>query len=212
MSSQIKDKYLIFNTDFRRIATDNEILISPFDYGLTPKSLDTACKKGFWCDFEITNERIYLENLYIHTENGIYPPINNVNISPPEYEKVYRFDIINGKMSDKQYPVKIDKLRGYKVYEHIHLPVKYTANLLLGKNFHYNCYFDDCRYFFKYKEVIDFRIEDGIITKRNDISSLSKTFRKQVKQLKREYDCFDDFVPIINSILSKEQIDEIWWI
>ena len=115
-------------------------------------------------------------------------------------------------MSDKQYPVKIDNLRGYKVYEHIHLPVKYTANLLLGKNFHYNCHFDDSKYFFKYKEVIDFHIEDGIITKRNDISPLSKSFREQVKKLKREYDCFDDFDPIINSILSKEQIDEIWWI
>ena len=114
-------------------------------------------------------------------------------------------------MSDKQYPVNVDKLHGYKVYEHLHLPVNYTANLL-GKNFHYNCCFDDKRYFFKYKEVIDFQIEDRKIIKRTDISPLAKSFSEQVKNLKKEYDCFDDFIPIMNKILSKEQINEIWWI
>jgi len=212
MSSQVQDKYLVFDTDFRRIATDNKISISPSDYGLIPKSLDTAHLKGFWCDFELTDERIFLENLYIHTENDIYPTINGINISPPEYETIYRIDIVNGKMSDKQYPVNVDKLHGYKVYEHLHLPVNYTANLLLGKNFHYNCCFDDKRYFFEYKEVIDFQIEDGKIIKRTDISPLAKSFSEQVKNLKKEYDCFDDFIPIMNKILSKEQINEIWWI
>ena len=212
MSSQVKDKYLINNTDFRRIATDKEISISPSDYGLIPKSLDTAHLKGFWCDFELTDEGIYLENLYIHTENELYPAINGINISPPEYETVYRFDIINGRMSDKQYPVQVDKLLGYKVYEHLHIPVDYSGNMLLGKNFYYNIYFDDVHYFFKYKKVLDFQITRGKIIKRNDISSLSKAFNEQVKLLKREYDCFEDFSLIINKILPKEQIDNIWWI
>ena len=105
MSSQVQVKYLINNTDFRRIATDKEISISPSDYGLISKSLDTAHVKGFWCDYELTDEGIYLANLYIHTENELYPAINGINISPTEYETVYRFDIIDGKMSDNQYPV-----------------------------------------------------------------------------------------------------------
>ena len=52
----------------------------------------------------------------------------------------------------------------------------------------------------------------GKIIKRTDISPLAKSFSEQVKNLKKEYDCFDDFIPIMNKILSKEQINEIWWI
>lgn len=93
MSTQIPDKiyYKGVQYDLYAKTGDNIFLFSPKEYGLIPQMRNTACIRGYWCEFDI-NDKLILKNMYVFAET--YPEINGVNVNPIEYvdEEFYVID------------------------------------------------------------------------------------------------------------------------
>lgn len=78
MTAQIGDKFTFENGNYELVAISTPIKFNPEDYGITPEWRSTACYRGYWCEYKISNDEIILENLYINSKDGVYPEINRV--------------------------------------------------------------------------------------------------------------------------------------
>jgi len=63
-------------------------VFSPKEFGLTPKQISTACRRGYYATYSAENDKLQLVNLTINDETGSYPDINGVHaeiiLSRPE--------------------------------------------------------------------------------------------------------------------------------
>ena len=149
MTAQIKDKLILEDGKYHIIASSSQIPFDPKDYGLFPMSCCTACYRGYWCEYVVKEENLYLDKLYIHTD-GIYPKLNGIPVSAQEYESV---SVQRGKE-----PERFPKNLRHRVYEHIGLPVLYTGFITVEKDIH--------RDGDRSKHLLELCFEDGKITNK----------------------------------------------
>ncbi|NJN13813.1 MAG: hypothetical protein HC815_40425, partial [Richelia sp. RM1_1_1] len=88
MTSQIPDTFIYNGEEYELIALDGEGLITPQDYGMNPEMLHTACYRGFYSTYEITNDGLFLTEMVIgeveegyKSIQGIMPTLPNKNSS-----------------------------------------------------------------------------------------------------------------------------------
>ncbi|MEH1867409.1 MAG: hypothetical protein V7K69_20695 [Nostoc sp.] len=62
MTSQIPDTFLYNAEEYELVALDGERLIT---YGMQPQMLHTACYRGFYSTYEITNDGLFLTEMVI---------------------------------------------------------------------------------------------------------------------------------------------------
>ena len=62
MTAQIGDKYKYQKQEFTIVALSSRMLFDPKDFGLEPNSRSTACWRGYWCEYDITDEELLLKN------------------------------------------------------------------------------------------------------------------------------------------------------
>lgn len=87
MTSQIPDSFHYNGEQYELVAFDGEKLITPQDYGMNPEMLHTACYRGFYSTYEITNEGLFLKEMTLgEVEEGL-KPIQGIMPTPDRYNE-----------------------------------------------------------------------------------------------------------------------------
>ncbi len=81
MTAQRADKYILKNDEYRIIALSKSMNFNPENYGIIPKGIDTSCFRGYWCNYCIKNENLFLKNLNVNCKDDIYPNFRGVYAS-----------------------------------------------------------------------------------------------------------------------------------
>ena len=84
-----------------------ESLFDPKKLGLEPEMMNTACYRGFYCTYDLTDRGFYLAKLTIRTDGDIYPAIHGVCGSS-------------------------DSTHGAYVYDGLKIPISYTGTIIIG--------------------------------------------------------------------------------
>ena len=64
-------------------------LADPREYGMGPEMMHTACYRGFYATYELTDEALFLREMTINDKNGNYPPIGGVEPARTRHEATY---------------------------------------------------------------------------------------------------------------------------
>jgi len=64
-------------------------LISPEQFGMRPEMIHTACYRGFYATYELTETGLYLRELTLCEKDGNYLPINGVLPEKENYQASY---------------------------------------------------------------------------------------------------------------------------
>ncbi len=163
MTAQVSDSFRFDNNNYSLVATSKPLEFDPKEYGITPQPFISACWQGFWCAYNITNDGIFLEDLYINSEDDYYPEINGV--SP-----------FSGNMN---------LYMGHHVYSDLHLNLDYTGKILVGEGFlqEYYIHMGNQR-FWAYEILKELVFENGVLVGVNDRSNIAVAVREAMKQNK----------------------------
>ncbi len=173
MTAQIGDKYTFKDKGYSIVATSEPVSFNPKEYGLEVQHICTACWRGYWCEYEISESGIILKKLFVHTADDKYPDIDgvqvNVNREPIEY-------------------------MGHRVYMDLSLNITYTGKILLGdkllSKYRINLGHPSP---WEYKELKEFVFENGSLTTINDYSEIAKEIRKLAEEKFLKIDGIDKF-------------------
>jgi hypothetical protein len=167
MTAQISDKFKYKGEEYSLVAMSIPIDFSPEKYGITPAMESTACRRGYWCEYEISGDGIILKNLNVYSENGKYPEINGVK-SVKDGGKFHIF--------------------GMHTYKNINLPIKYSGKILLGAEFIQDYYIHmGYQQAWSYKKLIELDFEEGIPIEKIDHSEKAELKRKEIDKDKPAY-------------------------
>jgi len=78
MTAQISDTFIFKGEQYSLIGMEGGDLISPEHFGMHPEMLHTACYRGFYATYELTEKELYLRELTLCEKDGNYLPINGV--------------------------------------------------------------------------------------------------------------------------------------
>ena len=78
MTAQIPEIVIYKSDKFDLIGMTGRGLFVPSDFGMVSGSPHTACWRGFYSTYEITEGRLFLKNMKVYEKDGNYKPINNV--------------------------------------------------------------------------------------------------------------------------------------
>ena len=143
MTAQISDTIFYQGKSWELLAP--MIPFDPRKYGLRPAPFITACRRGFFCVYEIGSE-LSLVRLHVKTFSGDYPPIEGVEAVCPEKSPFY-------------------------VYSGLHIPIPYTGTIAIGADANIEIYFragypDEN----DFRIVKEFRFDHGKLIGIRDIS------------------------------------------
>ena len=160
MSGQIADVYKYKNKSYHIIDSNPYTVFDPREYGLKPDTdCYSACWRGYYSKFSIVEKRLFLNKLYIETEDGKYPPVAEVQV---------------------KFPNEVDYFTVFSVYEDLSLFVPHTGKMLVGDEFLQEYYIHmGHQRIWAYQDVKEFVFKDGFLTEVNDLSSLAKKLRDE---------------------------------
>lgn len=181
MTAQFGDIYRYQDKNYSMVSTSNDIPFKPQKYGLRPHSACTACWRGYWCEYEIVDDKLVLKALYINNNHDKYPPLNGVEVSPQEFEEAMCY--LPGKDS---YEIRSTPAHfGHRVYRDVDLPVPYTGDVLLGRGFLKEFYIHrGFQMSWAFKELIKLVFIDGELQECKDLSHLAEARRESIKKRK----------------------------
>lgn len=162
MTAQISDTFLFKGEEYSLVGTSGGELITPYDFGMKPKALHTACWRGFYSTYEITDDGIFLKNMTMQEKDGNYKPINNIM---PE--------VTDGEAH----------------YTDVHMLVSFTGKLRLAKDFIDELYIH--MGFQKpsaFRKVLDLSFENGLLI---DVKDRSEEMEQKRGAFKKKYESKD---------------------
>jgi hypothetical protein len=112
MTAQIPDTFIYDGEEYELVALDGEGLIIPQDYGMEPEMLHTACYRGFYSTYEITNDGLFLTEMVIGEVEEGHKSIQGIMPKIPS-----------------------DRFHGYPTYKGLRLLTPFTGRIRLGKDF-----------------------------------------------------------------------------
>ena len=90
MTAQILDTILFGGDEYSLIGmTEGCVLASPDQFGMEPAEIHTACYRGFYAVYELTEEALYLRKLSLRTKNGKYRYIGEIKPKKEDNHAVY---------------------------------------------------------------------------------------------------------------------------
>lgn len=211
MTAQIGDIYKYQNTQYTIVALTSAAAFHPADFGLEPHASSTACYRGYWCEYNITNDKLLLKDLYLFNSDGKYPPLNGTEVSPPEFEE---YECYRGN-SKKPEKVTMPAHMGHRVYRDVNIAIPYTGKILLGSGFIDEYYIHmGFQRGWAYEKLIEFVFEEGILLECNDLSSIAQAQRDAIERQNENprYPDADKLPSFIESSFSLDYDDKAWWI
>ena len=181
MTAQIGDIYKYQSKEYDMVALSMPLPFHPKNYGLEPHASCTACYRGYWCEYEISDE-LALKDLYLFNIDGNYPPLNGVDISPPEFVECKTYAGSGKGWVNAMRPAYL----GHRVYKDVHLPINHTGRVLLGRKsvptYHIHGVWDTP---WQYTDLQEFVFEDGILMDIIDQSETARDIRKVIRTMAR---------------------------
>ena len=209
MTAQVGSIYNYKDEEYSVVAQEGYIHFNPLDYGLHPTMRCTACWSGYWCEYDIKDDGIYLKNLFVHCEDDNYHDINGVS-AILEMEDYTVFENRRRKVVEPR-----AKHMGHHVYPNLDIKIEFTGTkkILAGKDFLFEYYIHmGYQMFYSYKTLTEFIFKDGDLIEVNDCSDIAaktrEDFKKNPEKLKEAHrDPFD----FVQTMFSLDYKDKAWW-
>lgn len=188
MTDQIRNTYKYKNKDYSMVALSNPLPFKPQNYGITPSCCTRSCYDGYWCEYEISDERIILESFCVNSKEGYYPKINGI---VPLYEET-------PKMFSALF-----KYLGHHYYKGVNIRVDYTGRLVAGSDFllEYRIPYARPRAW-EYQELKEFVFVDGRLTDVINHNGTADILRRRIKEEPNFMEKFRE----------RKLIADEWWI
>lgn len=197
MTAQVGDSFKYKKREYNIVAISNPLEFKPEDYGITPESYCTACWAGYWCEYEISDEGIVLENFYINSKDDFYPEINGV------------LPLSAGKKSKDRF-----RYMGHHLYKGVNIKMPYTGKIVVGKDFMREYYIHmGYQRAWAYKELKEFVFEEGVLLDVIDHSSVAEELRKQIKEDPDFWHKLHDNIPMfVDNSFDLSLATKAWWV
>lgn len=112
---QTRDKYIYQGNMYYLLNKKDFEPFNPLSLGFKPMPLETLCIRGYWCEYQISIEGLFLDKIYIHCSDENYPDIN-------------------GKSYDVDAAGQPIDYNGYRVYSNLVLRMMNNGKILIGKD------------------------------------------------------------------------------
>jgi hypothetical protein len=89
MTAQIPDTFLFKDEAYSLIGMTEGNLASPEQFGMQPQMIHTACRRGFFATYEITEKALFLRKLTVKERTGNYQSIGGIKPKHEEYQATY---------------------------------------------------------------------------------------------------------------------------
>lgn len=161
MTAQIGDSFYFKNHEYSIVAISEPLCFRPQDYGIIPVAICTGCWAGFWCEYEISDAGIILEDFYVNAKGDYYPAVNGV--TPLEED-------------DEPF-----QYMGHHLYKGVHIKMPYTGKIVAGKDFLRDYYIHmGYQRAWAYRELKEFVFEEGALADVIDHSRKAEELREQI--------------------------------
>ena len=185
MTAQISDEVLWDGKSYSLIGTSGAELFNPEDFGMVPVMLHTACYRGFYATYTISEGFLYLQNLTIKDQNDHYPDIGGVTpihrADEPVEEKITTC-VKTGIVLHS-----FDYQPGVTEYRKLSYKVPFTGEIRIAKDFIQKEYvhmgFQKASAF---KTVLDIKLDAGTVVEIQDRSDEAKNIRGSFKKRSKE--------------------------
>ena len=170
MTAQVPDGILINSKPYAIASIEGGELFSPQSVGITPGPANTACWRGYICQYKIENEELLLNELQVAIMKvegegsnrkfvqQIGPEINGVQPKSAE-----------GKF-----------LSSGNLYENLNLPIPFSGTILAADGFIRELYVHmGFHPAWKYETVLEVKCENGKVIAIEDISKQMAALRKK---------------------------------
>lgn len=160
MTAQIADHFSYKGEGYSIVAMKGEIKFNPKKYGFHPESPSSACWRGYWCEFLVTDDSLVLDKLHIFQREHDYPEFNGVRAE------------LNQEGWDRM-----------PVYNDLNFKINYTGSIVLGKGF-LDKYYIHMGYqrAWAYETVIELVFEKGKVVNRIDHSDFVAKIREGIEE------------------------------
>ena len=163
MTIQVGHLYRHGNIDYSIVSSTNPFPFDPKDYGIVPFPRCTACHRGYWCCYTAVDNQFVLDDLFINTQDDIYPSICGITATVEDNRAMYM---------------------NHHIYRRLHIPIDYTGKLLVGRNaiptYYVDGIFNDP---WKYKDLKELIFENGLLVDMIEQSDTAKDIRKLVQAM-----------------------------
>ena len=205
MTAQIEDIYRYGGKPYTVTALSEPTVFHPQDYGLIPHSSGSTCWRGYWCEYEIADDRLYLQDLYLYNRDGNYPDCNGIPSTGPKYKKADFHSELSYVLATAFH---------HHRYADINLFIPYSGRILAGANplgdYSINMGFQRP---FAYETLIEFIFEEGILLATVNQSDAAKQFRASIdlNDLKWQYGSAD-IEQFVEDSFSLDYRKRAWWL
>lgn len=158
MTAQVSDRAFFKGDEYSIIGITGQ-LVSPEQFSMASEMISTACYRGFFATYELTEECLYLREFVLNAKDGNYRPIEGID------------------------PVKT----GFQgTYQNLSVVVPFTGRIKLAKDFvqelHVNMGFQKAT---AYKTVLELTLKRGrvveITDRSQEINQKRGAFKKHYK-------------------------------
>lgn len=210
MTAQIGDHYFWNKKEYTAVALSAPLDFKPQNYGLDPQSSCTACRRGYWCEYNITDNGLFLQNFYMYNSEENYPDLNGVSVSPVSYHEGVRLDL----KEKKETKVRIEDYMGHRKYGDIMMRIPYTGRILVGRKFLSQYYVHmGFQRSWSYEELREFIFKNGYLTETFDHSDMAQKIRKEIERKKLKPEMSEGNIPLfVKESFSLDYNTKAWWI
>lgn len=210
MTAQIGDIYKYEKKEFTIVALSSAMPFDPKNFGMESHPSSTACYRGYWCEYAIENDELFLKDLYLFNVEDKYPPLNGVEVSPQEFVEYECYTGSEKKCEKITSPAHF----GHRVYKDVNLPIPYTGKILLGDGFMQEYYIHmGFQRGWAYEKLIELVFEEGILLECNDLSHIAKAQREAMKKADRgpRHPYGRNIPKSVEDSFSLDHADKAWW-
>ena len=210
MTAQIGDIYKYKGEEYNIVAKSKPICFDPREYGLEPHMRNTACCRGYWCEYSIQEDGICLNNLFVFNKDGIYPDINGISVSQEEFELCKVFDFTSGKWEQTERA----KYFGHREYKDLNIIIPFSGRILVGKDFirgyHVNMGYQRA---VGYKRLMEFLFDESGLVDVVDQSEMAKELRKMERSKSDKTELtVDEIRRFVEDSFSLDYETKAWWL
>lgn len=194
MTAQMGDTFKYKDNEYSIVAISNPIEFDPKAYGITPEGICSACWAGYWCEYRISQEGIVLQNIFINSKDGTYPPINGVEVNVEKQPFEYM---------------------GHHLYRDVSLQMNYSGRIVVGKGFLQEYYVHmGYQRAWAYETLLEFVFEEGNLVNCLDHSNMAEKLREDLKSKQNPKTTVtrEDIEAFIEESFSLDMETKTWWI
>lgn len=193
MTAQITDEYTFNDELYTIIAISDPIDFRPEEHGFQPSAASTACWRGYWCEYRITEEEIYLDKFHVHQDGAM------------------RYPVFCGQKAHKSRY----KYENMLVYSDLHFVIHFTGSIVLGRgSISKYCVNMGFQRAWAYEKVIELRFENGAVVETVDHSDYVRQIRREIELDPTGFDgkLHADTTEFVKNSFSLAPSVKAWWI